>query len=196
MDYSACSPITACYHCSISCVSSSWFHFCTLLLTNTVSVVHSTFLLCFSDSLSGNLPLLHLHPSLFVSKITFPNILWYISCLLYCSLGLPGLILHLHLFQAPNIVTWELPIYYLLSLFFPPLQIWLLCPWYCKQTAPSSLSQATHKTEGSKNTGYWWVYPSWQVSPHPVALTLPHNGIWRESERQKQENESVKRKAL
>lgn len=67
MDYSACTTNTACYYCSISCVAPS-FHFCTLLFTNAVSVLYSVYLLYFSDSLSGNLPLLHFYPSLFVPK--------------------------------------------------------------------------------------------------------------------------------
>lgn len=70
MDYSACTPNTACYYCFISHVSSSsQFTFCTLHFTNAVSILHSIYLLYFSDSLSGNIPLLLLYPSLFIQKI-------------------------------------------------------------------------------------------------------------------------------
>lgn len=115
MDYSACTPKTVCYYCSISFISSSsWFYFCTLLFTNEVSVLYSMYLFYFQARPSGSLPLLCLYPSLLVPKITFPDTLWCISRLLYSSLGLPGLILQIHLFQAPNI-----SIYSLLYLFFP-----------------------------------------------------------------------------
>lgn len=186
MHYSAWTPNTACYY-SISCVSSSCqFHFCNLLFTSAVWVLHFIYFLYFSASPSGNLPLLCLYPSLLVPKITFPHTLWCISCLLYSSLGLPSLILQLHLFQAPNI-----SIYSLLYLFFPLLSRF---GFYI----PGSIIKQLHPHILKVPTRHRILVglPQLAGKPHPGALTIPHNRIWRELRRQKQENESVKIKTV